>query len=112
VTKRNPDQGRSRIRVKIAHSDRFLHVSWTYLYLLHLFMKDTVITAIFDSLSLFIVLLFLRGQLQLPGMSLQKLQGRLVKLIHLLIERCVRTSLKNHQLGVLDVLLHRVSKTG
>src|SRR5258708_17437071 len=53
-----------------------------------------------------------QSQLHLPSVPLQKRQGRLVKLIHLLIDRCVGTSLKNHQLSLPNVLLERVGKTG
>ncbi len=36
------------------------------------------------------------SQLHLPGVSLQELQGGLVKLVYLLIDGCVGTSLENH----------------
>src|SRR5215472_8736646 len=48
----------------------------------------------------------------LSSVPLQKRQSGLVKLIHLLVDRRVGTSLKNHQLSLLNVLLQRVSKTG
>jgi len=37
-----------------------------------------------------------KSQLHLPSVSLQELQGRLVKLVYLLIDGCVGTSLENH----------------
>ena len=52
------------------------------------------------------------SQLRLPSVSLQERQGRLMKLIHLLVDGCVGTSLENHQLSMLNVLLQRVGKTG
>src|SRR5947207_2454477 len=52
-----------------------------------------------------------KSQLPLSGVPLQKIQGRLVKLIHLLIDGCMGTSLKNHQLSLLNVLLQWVSKS-
>ncbi len=48
----------------------------------------------------------------LPRVPLQKLQGRQVKLLHLLVDRCMGTSLKNHQLSLLNVLLQWGGKTG
>src|SRR6266702_2157882 len=45
------------------------------------------------------------SQLHLASVSLQELQSGLVKLVYLLIDRCVGTPLENHQLSMLNVLL-------